>query len=100
MYTYDAYQLCAVCFLTHSLIDSISARTLSPTALVSRLLKITGLFCKKALEKRRYSAKETYNFFVILRNLLIVATPYVSPTISDLEREEERHGVATVSRID
>jgi len=28
----------------------------------SRLLKITGLFCKRALWKRRYSAKETYNF--------------------------------------
>ena len=24
--------------------------------------KITGLFCKRALQKRRYSAKETYNF--------------------------------------
>ena len=29
--------------------------------LVSRLLKIIGLFCKRALWKRRYSAKETYN---------------------------------------
>ena len=28
----------------------------------SRLLKIIGLFCKRALQKRRYSAKETYNF--------------------------------------
>ena len=28
----------------------------------SRLLKITGLFCKRDLKKRRYSAKETYNF--------------------------------------
>jgi len=27
-----------------------------------RLLKIIGLFCKRALYKRRYSAKETYNF--------------------------------------
>jgi len=31
-------------------------------ASISRLLKIIGLFCKKALQKRRYSAKETYNF--------------------------------------
>ena len=31
-------------------------------ATMSRILKITGLFCKRALEKRRYSAKETYNF--------------------------------------
>jgi len=28
----------------------------------SRLLKIVGLFCKRALLKRRFSAKETYNF--------------------------------------
>ena len=31
-------------------------------ALVSRLLKMIGLFYKRALSKRRYSAKETYNF--------------------------------------
>ena len=31
-------------------------------AMISRLLKIIGLFCKRALQKRRYSAKETYNF--------------------------------------
>jgi len=31
-------------------------------ATISRLLKIIGLFCKRALEKRRYSAKETYHF--------------------------------------
>jgi len=30
-------------------------------ALVSRINSITGLFCKIALWKRRYSAKETYN---------------------------------------
>jgi len=29
---------------------------------ISRLLKITGLFCKRALARRQYSAKETYNF--------------------------------------
>ena len=28
---------------------------------MSRLLEIIGLFCKRALQKRRYSAKETYN---------------------------------------
>jgi len=32
------------------------------SATISRLLKITGLFCKRALLKRRYSSKETYNF--------------------------------------
>jgi len=31
-------------------------------ATISRLLKIIGLFCKRALSKRRYSAKETYSF--------------------------------------
>jgi len=31
-------------------------------ATISRLPKIIGLFCKRALQKRRYSAKETYNF--------------------------------------
>ena len=31
-------------------------------ATISRLLKITGLVCKRALLKRQYSAKETYNF--------------------------------------
>jgi len=31
-------------------------------ATCSRLLKIIGLFCKRALWKRRYSAKETCNF--------------------------------------
>jgi len=41
-------------------------------AMMSRLLKIIGLFCKKALQKRTDSAKETYN----IRCLLIKATPY------------------------
>ena len=39
---------------------------------ISRLLQMIGLFCKRALQKRRYSAKETYNS----RSLRIVATPY------------------------
>jgi len=30
-------------------------------ATISRILKIIGLFCKRALQKRLYSAKETYN---------------------------------------
>jgi len=30
--------------------------------MISRLLKIIGLFCKRALQKRRYSAKETCHF--------------------------------------
>ena len=31
-------------------------------AKISRLLKIIGLFCKRALFKRLYSAKEIYDF--------------------------------------
>ena len=31
-------------------------------ALVSRIEKIIGLFCKRALQKRQYSTIETYNF--------------------------------------
>jgi len=31
-------------------------------ATISRLHEIIGLFCQKALQKRLYSAKETYNF--------------------------------------
>ena len=31
-------------------------------AMISRLPKITGLFCKRALFKRPYSANENYNF--------------------------------------
>ena len=31
-------------------------------ASINRLLKIVGLFCKRALQKRLYSAKETYHF--------------------------------------
>jgi len=30
-------------------------------ASISRLLKIIGLICKRALQKRLYSAKELYN---------------------------------------
>ena len=40
-------------------------------ALVRRIDKIIGLFCKRDLQKRRYSAKE-----IILSILLTVATPY------------------------
>jgi len=31
-------------------------------ATISRILKIIGLFCKRALQKRLYYEKETYNF--------------------------------------
>jgi len=44
------------CVLTHTLDTPYGVATMS------RILKIIGLFCKKTLQKRRYSAKETYDF--------------------------------------
>jgi len=41
--------------------------------------RIISLFCKRALQKRRFSAKETYNF----KEPVIVATPYQSNVILD-----------------
>jgi len=41
---------------------------------ISRLLQIIGLFCKRALQKRQYSAKETYHptnhVFTALRRII------------------------------
>jgi len=42
--------------------DQEARRFCCGVALVSRIDKIIGLFCKRALQKRQYSAKETYNF--------------------------------------
>ena len=39
-----------------------SIQTYYWVATISRVLKIIGLFCKRALSKRLHSAKETYNF--------------------------------------
>jgi len=36
-------------------------------ALVSRIDKMTDVFCKRALYKRQYSAKETYNLCCVCR---------------------------------
>ena len=47
-------------------VEHLKSQRLSPFmhrgATISRLLKITGLFCKRALYKRLHSAKRTYNF--------------------------------------
>ena len=40
----------------------ITALTRYAVASISRLLKIIGLFCKRALQKRPIFCKETYNF--------------------------------------
>jgi len=44
-----------VCDMTHSFVSY-------GVAAISRQLKIIGLYCKRALYKRQYSAKETYDF--------------------------------------
>jgi len=52
-------------FMTHSCVIHVSFICHScvwyGVALVSRIDKMIGLFCKRALQKRRYSAKVTYN---------------------------------------
>jgi len=73
--TYDCYQLQTWSYntLQHTHCNTHTAtHTLQHTpwysahcygvATISRLLKIISLFCKRALYKRLYSAKETYNF--------------------------------------
>jgi len=55
-----------LCFCGKELVASQLATQLTTfadygVALISRIYKIIGLFCKRALYKRRYSAKETYN---------------------------------------
>jgi len=52
---------------THSSMDAnvcvrVDHAIVYGVAAVSRIDKIIGLVCKRALYKRRYSAKETYNF--------------------------------------
>jgi len=53
---------------------------------VSRIDKMTGLFCKRDLSKRLYSAKKTYI--------------YLSDDKSAYEEDSARYGVASVSRMD
>jgi len=57
-------------------------------ASVSRLLKIIGLFCKRALYKRLYSAKETYNFKEPTNGSHRI--PRESDNARERERERER----------
>ena len=50
--------------MTHVTCMNESCHTSQPygVATISKLLKIMGLFCKRALLKRLFSAKQTYNF--------------------------------------
>jgi len=56
-YTYSSLPSSCSCF---TIITAVCAAYGVPT--ISRLLNIIGLFCKRALSKRRHSAKETCVF--------------------------------------
>ena len=55
MYLY-VHTYLQTCICTHTTHDGAYG-----VASASRIDEIVGLFCKRALSKRRYSAKETYN---------------------------------------
>jgi len=60
MYVY-MFEYMYVCMYVYMYSDTRSTWDYG-VATISRLLKIIGLFCKRALWKRLYSAKETYHF--------------------------------------
>jgi len=74
VYERDVYACVCVCQCVHdqnlyldtqytSLQDvAVKSEGVTATSCISRLLKTTGLFCKRVLENRQYSAKKTYNF--------------------------------------
>jgi len=69
------------CDMTHWYVyDTSSGRY--GVATISKIFRIIGLFCKRALYKRPYSAKETYD----LNRLLIEAAPYFNPYTYKYER--------------
>jgi len=47
---------------TQARLPPLENSSIRHVATISRLLKIVGFFCKRALKKRLYSAKETCNF--------------------------------------
>jgi len=61
----DMIRILQICDMTHSHTKAwgacLDTRAHYGVALVSRIDKFIGLFCKRALWNRRYSAKETYN---------------------------------------
>jgi len=54
VYTYMCVRVCESVYIQHAL-------PFYGVASISRLLKIIGLFCKRAQQKRLYSSIETYN---------------------------------------
>ena len=64
IYIYECIQIHMYTRSTHTYKPVENAHMYSGygVATISRRLKIIGLFCKRALQKRRYSAEETYKF--------------------------------------
>ena len=62
-YMYVAYILCHIhrMYSVSHTQNVCMWHTFYGVATIRRLLKIIGLFCKRALSNRRYSVKETYN---------------------------------------
>ena len=101
---------------SHYFLSSAHCNTIFAT--ISRLHNIIGLFCKRALQKRRYSAKETYNVetpthhshtiscahafvmaifcaaFIILHTHM-----YIHLYIQDISGSSVHYGVATISLL-
>ena len=59
IYIHEATRECRMQFQKQSTENARKNRY--GVAMTSRLRKIVGLFCKRALLKRRYSTKETYS---------------------------------------
>jgi len=51
-----------ISFVSHLVGDTLVSIPGYGVATIGRLLQIIGLFCKRALYKRPYSAKETFSF--------------------------------------
>ena len=67
-------------------------------ASISRLLKIKGLFCKRALKKRRYSAKETCRFKELNNRSQPTASRLYRIVLSSLEKPC-RHNFSKISTL-
>jgi len=55
-------------------------------ATVSRIDKIIGLFCKRELQKRRYSAKETCDFIDPTDRSQPIRTHEINATTHEMKR--------------
>jgi len=65
-------------------------------AMISRRLQIIGLFCKRALYQRQYSAKETY---FLKAQTWVRQYSYSTVCTHDILSQIYLYGVATISRL-